>query len=78
MIPAPIRRALAAWQSWRRRRRLARAYPELDALRQRRAVLSRQHRSTRHADAAIRRAMTMHLAHECGAMEPDWVGREEP
>lgn len=61
---AYVRRQLAPWQAHWLRQRLARAYPELDALRQRRAILSRQHRSTRHADAAIRRAMTERLTVE--------------
>ncbi len=78
MIPALIRRTIAAWTAWRTRRRLEKAIPVLAELRRERAIRSRQHRSTRPTDAAIRRAMTMRLAHECRAMEPEWTEAGEP
>lgn len=57
-----IRKALRAWQSWRMRKALYRAYPELRYLDETEAQAKRNHRPVAHIRAARQAAMTSLLS----------------
>lgn len=71
MIARLARRALAGFISWRNRKRLARAVPDLVARRDEIEALRRRHRPTRRLLRAQRDAMTARLASELSTTLPD-------
>lgn len=53
-----IRRAILAWQCWRVRRAIDRAYPELASLSRQLEINRRRHKPVKHIERQMRELMT--------------------